>query len=52
MPMTISFSTRRVQVLFLDKGDNNKKDTGVVMWFAVKVISISTVDGDIEAMIE
>ena len=42
----------RVQVLFLEKDDANKKDTDNLVWFVDKVISKTTVDRETEDVIE
>ena len=52
MTTATSLSTRRVQVLFLEKDDDNKKDKDVFTWFSGKVISTTALDGDIKAMID
>ena len=52
MTTATSLSTRRVQVLFLEKDDDNKKDKDVFTWFSGKVISTTALDRDIKAMIE
>ena len=48
----VIISTRRVQVLFLEKDDGNAKDCGVLTWFAGTVIITTDVEGGIEASLE
>ena len=48
----ITISTRRVQVSFLEKDDDNTKDCGVLTWFSGTVMSATDVEGRFEASLE